>query len=51
MTKRIILAIVLSAIVAGSAFAQLKIGAGAGGYLTGDFGGDVEASVNGWSRC
>jgi len=49
MAKKGLLIFVLAAIVAGGAFAQapINISVGAGGFIGGDFGGGVKASMSG----
>jgi hypothetical protein len=42
MAKKMILAMVLAAFIGGSAAAQIRYSAGAGGYITSDFGGGAE---------
>jgi hypothetical protein len=47
MMKKGLLVLLLAGLLAGSAFAQLQLSAGGGAYITGDFGGGVEASMGG----
>jgi len=47
MAKRGLLVLVLAAVVAGGAFAQISFSVGGGGFIGGDFGGGAEASESG----
>jgi opacity protein-like surface antigen len=49
MRKKGLLVLVLAAFTVAGAFAlpEFKLSAGAGGYITGDFGGGIEASMGG----